>query len=180
MLSASGNTSTVSATTTGTILAIVSGLNVTVKLSAPSTSGLPIQILIGSTVVGNGATDSKYSLIGLSSGFTFTLPHWGTQYAVSVQVINNMGTSSQSYSGIGSAVFSTPAYVPGAPVISTVVPGQSQITLNWTAVPNASSYNVYLNGTLKINTTGLSYIITGLSPATTYTVGVQAVAPDVV
>jgi hypothetical protein len=174
MLSASGTVSTINATTTGTLNATVAGLNVNVKLSAPTTATDVIYIAINGTVQSGTGT---LNILG-GTGYNLTMPHWGTQYTVTVNDANGFT--------IGSVTFSTPAYVPGAPVITKISPTSSGLAVVWNAVPNASSYIV----TWKVagaaswqgtaSTTNLSAQITGLSAATTYTVGVQAVAPDVV
>lgn len=55
----------------------------------------------------------------------------------------------------------------------------SGFTVNWTSVSGATKYKVYLNGTLKgDNVSGTSYNVTGLTPATSYSVTVSAVTDD--
>jgi beta-lactam-binding protein with PASTA domain len=50
----------------------------------------------------------------------------------------------------------------------------SSIVLNWNAVSGASGYSVYRNGTFLTNTSSTNYNFTGLSPNTSYTLGVLA------
>ena len=102
-----------------------------------------------------------------------TLPKSGTSYTVSV--------SSSQYTG--SATFSTKAYIPNTPQISGATATSTTITFGFTQVPNATGYQVYLNGTAYgsvLAATATTATITGLSPATSYTVGIQAIAPDAV
>jgi hypothetical protein len=50
----------------------------------------------------------------------------------------------------------------------------TRITVNWSAVPTATSYNVYLNGGGPYTTSSTSYGFTGLANGTTYTFTVYA------
>ncbi|CAK0772302.1 hypothetical protein CCP3SC15_4520002 [Gammaproteobacteria bacterium] len=72
---------------------------------------------------------------------------------------------------------------PGAPSITSAVAGNAQVTLNWSAVNGATSYNVYQGTTaggesatpIKTGVTGTSVIITGLSNGTKYYFKMKAV-----
>lgn len=184
MLSASGSVSTVSATTTGSLSVSLNGLVATFSLPGVSTYTYAATVYFGA-----GATGIIYtgSIAGVN-GLTVHLPHWGTAYgAIVLQGTVDAVSAAMAYAGnpaggyvIASAQFSTAAYVPGAPTITVVTPGTSSIAFGWSAVANASSYNVLLNGSVVASTTGTSYTIGNLSPATQYTIGVQAVAPDVI
>jgi mono/diheme cytochrome c family protein len=86
-----------------------------------------------------------------------------------------------SLSDIANGVFTdgnlpTPPAAPAAPTGLTATGGTGQVSLAWTAVSNATSYNVYYatasgvttaNGT-KIPATTNSYVQTGLTAATNY------------
>ncbi len=86
-----------------------------------------------------------------------------------------------SLTDIASGVFTggtlpPPPAVPVAPTGLTATGGTGQVSLTWTAVSNATSYNIYCatasgvttaNGT-KIPATTSSYVQTGLTAATTY------------
>ncbi|CAK0763968.1 hypothetical protein CCP3SC15_3040001 [Gammaproteobacteria bacterium] len=77
------------------------------------------------------------------------------------------------------ASFAAPPTV--APVITSAVAGNAQVTLNWTAVPDATSYNVYRGttaggeSTTPLTTTDTSIAITGLTNGTTYFFKIAAV-----
>ena len=68
---------------------------------------------------------------------------------------------------------------PGSPsALSTSAPGQSSLTLSWTAATDdtaVGSYRLYRNGTRVDTTSALRYQFTGLSCGTTYSLGVAAV-----
>ncbi len=86
-----------------------------------------------------------------------------------------------SLSDIASGVFTdgnlpTPPVVPVAPTGVAAIGGTGQVSLAWSAVNNATSYNVYYAtapgfttaSRTKISTTTNSYVQTGLTTATTY------------
>lgn len=52
----------------------------------------------------------------------------------------------------------------------------SSLNLSWDASENATSYNVYQDGDLKLNVSGTSFQITGLDPVTEYCFTVTAVS----
>jgi fibronectin type 3 domain-containing protein len=110
-----------------------------------------------------------------------------------VKITVNNGTLSVIYTKTGAVIFTgslsniangvfnsgalppSPA-VPVAPTGLTAIGGTGQVSLAWTAVSNATAYNVYYatssgvttaNGT-KIPATTNSYVQTGLTAATTY------------
>lgn len=100
----------------------------------------------------------------------------GTKYYFEVTAVN----SSLIESAKSAAVNVTPvkaATVTDAPTNVTVKPNDAALTINWTAVTGAASYNVYVNGT-KVNTSAITttgYIATGLTDGTSYTIEVTAV-----
>jgi len=59
-------------------------------------------------------------------------------YFYKVAAVNASGTS-----GLSSEVSATPQAVPAAPTNLTATPGNTQISLSWTASSGASTYNVY-------------------------------------
>lgn len=181
-LSASGAISTILATTTGTLNLSVSGLKITAQMSGGS--GYLVSIY-ASTVpfgqqggnLGTIITDPATGLLAsdLQIGTYWNAPHWGTAYYLTVTLYN-------SSTVLATAMISTPAYVPGAPNILSVVPGPNSLTIEWQAVPNATSYNIYLGTTKLVNVPSsvTSFQYTALNKATQYKLGVQAVAPDVI
>ncbi|MER6024692.1 glycoside hydrolase family 18 protein [Streptomyces sp. NPDC001851] len=65
--------------------------------------------------------------------------------------------------------------VPAAPAGLTVSSTtSSSVSLSWAAVPGATGYNVYRDGTKTTAVTGTSATLTGLSPATSYSFQVTA------
>ena len=177
-LRASGPISTILGTTTGSLSLALSGLKVTMTINGVSGSNYLVDIWVTPTSPAGLRTKifSAISVSGLDpslGGISYALPHWGTAYSMQVALV---GTTTV----IASAAISTPAYVPNAPDITSLTPTPNAISIGWNAVTNASSYNVYLNGSLKATVTTLTYQFTGLNPATQYKVGVQALAPNVV
>ena len=85
----------------------------------------------------------------------------GTTYYYEVSAVNISGESANSGEA-SSAPVAPPA---SAPVITSATPGNNQITLVWTAVSGATSYNVKSSTTpggetLLINVAGTSYVDT--------------------
>jgi hypothetical protein len=62
----------------------------------------------------------------------------GTTYTYYVTSVNNIGQGPHSNTESGSVKALTTA-----PTLSTLVPGNNTLTLNWSADPNAASYDVY-------------------------------------
>lgn len=174
---------TVSSTTGyGSIVLSASSIgeyDVTVSFNNNVGAGL-CSVYLNGTNITNTIAAGPSDPLNLTSGtnsFYITLPHSGTSYAV--DIVTNNGYR-------GSVSFTSAVYIPGAPSITSVTPSQNSIAIAWSSVPNATSYNVYLNNTLVTSSnfspsgSGLAGTITGLSPDTTYSIGVQAVAPDVI
>ncbi len=118
----------------------------------------------------SGITNTFTTITGLTNGTTY--------YFVVVAV------NATSQTGISSQVSAIPSVPPvAAPINLSTVSGNAQITLSWTAVANAASYNVYWStttgagtaGTKVPVTSGTSYTITGLTNGTTYYFVVTAV-----
>jgi len=174
MLKGTSTISTISTMTSGTVTAQVSGNSVIIRVNVPSTSTDSYGIELSYS--GGSSPYSGYTASQLINGISITNLHWGTTYSVNV----NDDTLALP---VGSTQFTTPIYIPNAPVITKAVPSFDDIVVYWNAVPNATQYNIYLNGTLVGNTTAtyisLKTIGQKLQQATKYTIGVQAVAPDV-
>ena len=118
----------------------------------------------------DGSTSStSYSLSGLSPE---------TSYSVGVKAKDAAGNES----GEGTTSFTTGAFVDSqAPTEPTNLSSSNETTtsadITWTASTDnvgVTGYNVYVGGTLDGTTASTSYSLTGLSPATTYSVAVEA------
>ncbi|MFJ8940677.1 chitinase [Streptomyces sp. NPDC102365] len=66
-----------------------------------------------------------------------------------------------------------PPAAPAAPAVGTVT--STGVGLSWPAVPGATGYAVYRNGTKDRTATGTSTTVTGLAPSTAYSFQVTAV-----
>lgn len=117
----------------------------------------------------------------------------GSQVTISITGTSNQGTSHGPYTytggglsstgpytgyvttsgGLTSSSISTVSFVPTNLTITSNT--QTSLVLGWTGAQNATSYNLYDNGTQIGTTTALSYTFSGLSPSTSYTLGVAAV-----
>jgi len=174
MLKGTSTISTISTMTSGTVTAQVSGNSVIISANVPINSSDSYSFQLSYS--GGSSPYSGYNATQLYNGITISNLHWGTTYTVSV----NDDTTALP---VGSVQFTTPIYVPNAPVITGATPSLNDIVVTWNAVPNATSYNIYLNGTKigNVTTTNASMKALGatLQQATKYTIGVQAVAPDV-
>jgi len=121
----------------------------------------------GETLAASGLTGATYTSTGLTNG---------TTYYFKVAAVDAAGT------GPMSAEFNTApqASAPAAPTGVTATGASGQITVNWTAVPGATSYNIansLTSGTetvFQTGVTGTSYTNTGLTNGTVYYFKVQA------
>jgi glucosylceramidase len=123
------------------------------------------------TNIATGVTSTTYTNTGLTNG---------TAYYYVVSAVNTAGSSGNS-----NEVSATPQNVitvPAAPLNLTATPGNTQISLSWSASSGATSYTVkrstvtggpYTNVATGITST--SYTNTGLTNGTTYYFVVSAV-----
>ncbi len=128
----------------------------------------------GAPVNGSLVTGTSYTVTGLTNG---------TTYYFRVTAVNRVGEGPPS-----TEAKAVPVTVPGAPARLTATPGNSRVTLAWTAPASGgaaiSGYLIYrgtspggetgapVNGSLV---TGTSYTVTGLTNGTTYYFKVFAV-----
>lgn len=149
----------------------------TISFTAGATNGRPITSyqysLNGGSYLSIGTTTSPITISGLTNG---------SSYTVRLRAVNVVGISAPS--ALSSAF--VPYSVPGAPIISSVTPGNGSVTV--------TVINPYLNGTDSngISITGYSwstdnstftyqasasntFTITGLTNGTSYTLRVKAV-----
>ena len=116
--------------------------------------------------------DTSYVQTGLNNG---------TLYYYIVTAINGVGESVASASV--SSTPTAPAVIPSAPTGISATPGDSQVTIGWTAVDGATGYNIYWSTVPGVTTatgaeiTGTSnpYIQTALTNGTPYYYIVTAV-----
>ena len=114
-------------------------------------------------------TSTSYSLSGLSPE---------TSYSVAVRAKD----AADNESAEGSTSFTTGAFVDSqAPTQPTNLSSSNETTtsadITWTASTDnvgVTGYNVYVGGALDGTTASTSYSLTGLDPATTYSVAVEA------
>jgi hypothetical protein len=99
-----------------------------------------------------------------------------TQYSYAVKASNSAGDSALS----DPVTITTPSSCVKPPMAPTIwaVAGSScggNVFVSWNAVQNATSYNVYRDGTLVATSSSLSFTDKGLSQGVTYSYTVQAV-----
>ncbi|MGO8673986.1 MAG: choice-of-anchor tandem repeat GloVer-containing protein, partial [Capsulimonadaceae bacterium] len=121
----------------------------------------------GTTAIGT-ATTTTYTDTGLTNGVT---------YFYKVAAVNGGGTSPQSTEASATPV----APIPAAPTGLTATPGNTQVSLTWTASTWATSYSIYrgtasgAEGSTAIGTvTSTAYTDTGLTNGGTYFYKVSA------
>lgn len=106
-------------------------------------------------------SDPVYVLTGLDAGttYTFEVEVWTeTQYSAPIPLTFTTASTAP----------------PPAPSGLTATVGVEQVTLTWPAVPGATGYRVYRNGTLAGTTGELSYVSTGLPGGEAQTFGVSS------
>jgi hypothetical protein len=190
-----GPPSTVASATTSatiptpTIPAAPTGVTATggtkqVTVSWPAVADAASYNLYWSTTAGvttaNGTKISGVTSPAVQAGLTDNTTYY---YIVTAQ--NSAGESAASVQVAATtlAVNSPPPTIPSAPTGVTATGGDTQVTLSWTAVTGASSYNIYWSTTSGVTTStgtriaGVSsaYVQTGLGAGTTYFYIVTAV-----
>ena len=131
-----------------------------VTLSWTAVSGAASYNIYWSTTPGvaiaNGAkitgAASPYIQVGLSNGTTY-------YYVVTAVEGNGESTPSSQVSAIPSA-----APTPAAPTGVTATPGNGRVTIAWTAITGATSYNVYWSNTSGVTTANGAKITGAASP----------------
>ena len=113
------------------------------------------------------AASSPKSVQGLSNG---------TVYAFAVCAVNAAGESNLSQ-----VVTAMPITIPGIPVITTMTPADSMVTVSWSAVAMATSYNLYYASGSAVDKTGLKLVsvtspftVKALTNGTTYAFAMAA------
>jgi fibronectin type 3 domain-containing protein len=172
-------TYTVTANNTGGSSTASAGVTATPQVPAPgiptgvtATAGVN-QVTITWTAVSGATSYQLYRGATLvasptTTSYVDTSLTAGTAVSYTVKAVNAGGTSAAS-----AAASATPTLA--APTGLTATAGNAQVALTWTAVANATSYNVYSGATLLGNVTTTSYTHTGLTNGTVYTYTVTAV-----
>ncbi|MEU6847101.1 glycoside hydrolase family 18 protein [Streptomyces sp. NPDC046716] len=147
----------------------------------------------GSTYSLSGYVRGSYVYLGATGTGTTDVSTW-TQSAADWQKLSTTFTTGPSTTKVTLFThgwYGTPAYTvddlsligPGgeAPVLPAAPTGvkagtvtATSVALSWPAVSGATSYAVYLNGTKSRTVTGTSTTLTGLTPATAYSLQVTA------
>ena len=126
----------------------------------------------------SGVSTASSIIKGVQPGYVVTGLANGTTYYFAVAAVNNGGESALS-----SEVSATPQPPIPAKPTGVVASGQNtQVTLGWSSVPGATSYNVYYDtasgvttSSLKVTGVNSGSAITGLTNGITYYFGVTAV-----
>ncbi|MDQ0793684.1 hypothetical protein QFZ58_002172 [Streptomyces sp. B1I3] len=148
----------------------------------------------GSTYTLAAWVQGGYAYLGASGTGTTDVSTW-TQSAGSYTQLRTTfttGPSTTSVSVYTHGWYGTPAYYAddltltgpgGDPVVVPAAPTgvragtatSSSVPLSWTAVPGATGYQVYRDGTKTLTATGTSTTVTGLAASTAYSFQVTAV-----
>jgi len=129
----------------------------------------------------SGTSGGPYTQIAASTStaYTDTALTDGTTYYYVVSALNAAGESANSAQA--SATPMAPGVVPAAPTNLTATPGDTQVSLTWSASSGATSYNVKRSGTSGgpytqiAASTSTSFTDTALTNGTTYYYVVSAV-----
>jgi hypothetical protein len=113
---------------------------------------------------------------------TFTPPTWAGPLAPGASVTFGFNGSPGNFPGVTACRLNGGSCsggggggtVPGAPGGLTGTSTSSSVSLSWSAVSGATSYNVYRNGTKVGSPSGTSYTDIGLSASTAYSYQVSA------
>lgn len=129
----------------------------------------------GSTTAPSGTLDTVYpstsgygystttrTITGLTAGKSYTLRAYskaknGKWYFIQAVTFNTLA----------------PPQPPSQPYV-TYTSTLDSITISWSSVYGATSYNIYYNGNYRNSTTSTSYAFTGLAPSTSYLISVSA------
>jgi VWFA-related protein len=174
---------TVSDTNAININIIATPLQSTYSITGTITSGgtplSGVKVDIGGTATASTITNNSgvYSFTGLANG-SYTITPSKTGYTITAATVT-------VYSGNVVKDFTATAIgiVPSAPTGVNAAPGDKRITITWSAVTDATSYNIYWSTTpgvtkatgTKIPNVSAPYIHTGLTNGTTYYYVVTAV-----
>ena len=145
--------------------------NLAISSIASTSATLQWSSVVGSTgytVYVNGI--ASYAISGTSCYLTGLSPN--TNYALTVA---NSGPQSNNPPS-NALIVTTLGSLPSAPtglVASYITPNSFNVA--WSPVSGATSYTVYVNGTLKGTTSSAAYSVTGLNANSVYSISVGAV-----
>ena len=150
-----------------------------VTLSWATVAGATSYNVYYSTTSGIGTGGTR--IAGVTSPYVQTGLSAGTTYYYVVTAQNGVGESSAS-SQASAATNAPPPALPAAPTGVTATGGANQVTVSWSAISGATSYNIYwattsgkgLSGT-KITGATSPYLQSGLAASTAYYYVVTAV-----
>lgn len=151
-------------------------------LSWPVVNGASSYNIYWSTTSGVTKVNGT-KVAGVTSPYVKTGLAAGTTYYFIVTAVNAVGESAASAQAQASTNPAPPA-LPAAPAGVTATGGVSQVTLSWSPVSGATSYNLYWSTTTgvtktsgtKITNAVSPYVQTGLAAGTTYYYVVTAVS----
>ena len=136
-------------------------------------------VVVGNFTIATGNSNSETYSICSSAPVSFRWVNGNYAYETSFQIYD--GGNSLVYTGAGSdmsadSIFFTlanacPSCLPAVVTVDSVT--ETSVTLHW--VGHAASYDIYNGETYVTTTTDTTYTLTGLTPATSYTFGVQAI-----
>lgn len=145
------------------------------EVTGLATVGASGQVTVSWTPLQDAASYHVYRdgrMIGttISPGYVDTGLDNGSAYAYTVVATNVAGWSPVSAEVVGVPT----AVAPSAPFDVVAAPGDASVHLAWTAVPSATSYEVYRNGTLVGSPTAPEFVDAGLANGTSYSYTVKA------
>ncbi len=123
------------------------------------------------TAIATNITATTYTNTGLTNG---------TPYFYKVRAVNTLGAGAPSNEATAMPVGGP---LPGAPSGLTAAPGNTQVTLAWSAVTGATGYNIYRGGAangespnaIATNVNATTFVNSGLTNGTPYFYNVRAV-----
>jgi len=143
-----------------------------VQLAWKAAPGATAYAILRGTATGAYSTTALATVSGLS--YTHTGLTNGATYFYKVRGISAAGSG--PLSNEVSAKPAPPAPAPTAAPTLSGAAGNAQVTLNWTSVTGATTYNLYRNGSLhKQGLTALTYNDTSLTNGTAYSYRVAGV-----
>lgn len=144
-----------------------------VSLSWPAVSGATSYNIYWATA--SGVTTSGTKITVATSPYVQTGLAASTTYYYIVTAVNAAGQSVAS-AQVSAATNAPVLVIPAAPAGVTATGGANQVSITWSAVSGATSYNIYYattsgvtkTGGAKITNASLPYVQTGLAAGTTY------------